>query len=313
MKFIIFLTIISEIFLNASFDYSSRGTTALQTLRINSSPRCSALGEACGSDIKDASTVEINPANLVMIKNNSIFISHSSFSNDIKLENISYAKKLSRNSGSIGVSLRIFNWGNIEETDDSASTIGTYNPKDIVFTLGFANYISGMTKDPSERFAFGGSVKFINTKIKNNASAVSADVALKFPSLFEKKFIVSIVFSNLIGSIKMDKERYNITKIFRIATTTLISKNMTINSDIIMPEDSFLYWTLGTENTINISKISSIALRFGISTKNIKDMNGSRVFNFGFGIKYIGYQFDYSYSPFGELGDIQRISVSIKF
>jgi hypothetical protein len=60
MKFIIFLTIISEIFLNASFDYSSRGTTALQTLRINSSPRCSALGESCGSDIKDASTVEIN-------------------------------------------------------------------------------------------------------------------------------------------------------------------------------------------------------------------------------------------------------------
>jgi len=302
-----------NIFINASFDYSSRGTTSLSSLRIISNPRCASLGEACGSDISNASAIEVNPANLIMITKNSVFLSHSRFSNDIKLQNISYAKRLPDKSGSVGISVKVFSWGSIDETDESANIVGKYTPSDTVITLGFANYITGMTKNVKDRFVFGGTVKFINTKIKNAASTVSADVAIKFPYLFEKRFVISLIASNIIGSVKLDKERFNITKIFRIATTTFISKNFTINSDIVIPEDSFLYWSLGIENKINISKISSIALRVGINTKNIKDMEGSRFFNTGFGIKYINYQIDYSYSPFGELGDIQRISFSVKF
>jgi hypothetical protein len=313
MSAVVFLILFLNISNFAYFDSSSHGTTAMEVLKLNTNPRCVSMGEACASDIDDASSIEINPANLVMIKRNSFFISHSEFFSDIKMENISYGRKLAKNVGSFGFSAKILNWGSIEETNDSAATLGSFSPKDVILTLGFANYITGLTKDIEERIVFGGTVKLISTRIKNSATTVSSDIAFKFPYLFDRRFIISLVMQNLIGTIKIDKERYGITKVFRIATSTLVSKNITINSDIIMPEDSFLYLSLGVEERINLSKISNIALRAGINTRNIKDLDGNRTINLGFGIKYLNYKLDYSYSPFGDLGNIHRISISINF
>jgi len=295
------------------FDSSSYGTTASSILKLNINPRCVSMGEACASDISDASAIDINPANLIKIKKNSLFLSHNIFFQDITLNNLSYAVNLGKNSGTFGFGVKYLSWGSIDKTNDYAQEIGSFKPSEMVFELGFASYLTGITKDPEDRIVFGGIGKFIQNKIEDRASTLSADIGILFPYLFERKFVISLVFQNIVGSIKMDKENYDITKIIRVGSSVFISKNIMINSDIIIPQDRFLYLGLGYEGKINITKRTKFLIRAGANTRNISDLNGFRSISFGFGVEHWEYSLDYSYSPFGDLGNIHRFSFSMNY
>jgi hypothetical protein len=308
-----YLLIILKAPLFPAFDSSSHGTTAASILELNISPRCVAMGEACTSNIYDASTIDINPASLVKIKKDSFYVSYNKLFEDISMGDISYAKKLGRNVGSFGVGIKYLNWGEIPKTDDYANDIGVITPNEMVLEMGFATYLTGLTKDEEDRLVFGGIGKFIRTQIDSSATTLSADVGILFPYLFEKRLLMSLVFQNIIGTIKMDKTNYNITKIIKVGSSVFLGKNVTVNSDIIMPADSFLYFALGIEGKIDINKRTKLFLRAGGNTRNISDLNGLRSVGFGFGIKHWNYLFDYSFSPFGDLGNINRISLSLNY
>lgn len=313
----IFLSIylLSTLSLNiySAFDKSSHGTTTTPIVKLNINPRCVSMGEACSSDVSDASSIDINPANLIKIRQTSIFLSHNSFFEDISLQSLFYAKNLGKSTGSFGIGVKYLNYGKIEKTDEYANEIGSMNPNEIVISLGFASYLTGLTRDKEERLVFGGIGKFIKQRLEDSASTLSADIGLTFPYLFEKKLALSIVFQNIIGSIKMDKENYDVTKIIRIGSSVFLTKNITINSDIIMPQDNFLYIALGVETKIDITKRTKVFLRSGANTNNISDFKGFSNINFGFGIRNWEYSVDYSYSPFGDFGNIQRIALSINY
>ncbi|HOJ86059.1 MAG TPA: PorV/PorQ family protein [Elusimicrobiales bacterium] len=298
---------------NSAFDSSSYGTTAASILKLNINPRCVSMGEACTSDISDASAIDINPANLVKIPKNSLFLSHNIFFENITLESLSFAANLGKNTGTFGIGVKYLNWGKIEKTDDYANDMGSFSPNEMVVELGFASYLTGLTKDPEERIVFGGIGKFIQNKIEKSATTLSADIGILFPYMFDRKLALSLVFQNIVGSIKMDQENYDITKIIRLGSSVFITRNMTINSDIIMPQDRFLYWSIGFEERIKINKRTQFSLRAGANTRNISDMEGLRSVSFGFGIKHWDYLFDYSFSPFGNLGNIHRISLTINY
>lgn len=315
MKNILLFTILLSLTQNtySAFDKSSHGTTATSIVKLNINPRCVSMGEACGADVSDASSIDINPANLIKVRQSSIFLSHNSFFEDISLQSLFYTKNLGKNTGSFGLGVKYLSYGKIEKTDEYANDIGSINPNEMVVLLGFASYITGLTKDKEDRLVFGGVGKFIKQRLEDSASTLSSDIGLTFPYLFEKKFVLSIVFQNIIGSIKMDKETYDLTKIIRIASSVFLTKNLTINSDIIIPQDNFLYIALGLETKIDITKRTKFFLRTGANTNNISDLNGFRNINFGFGIKNWEYSIDYSYSPFGDLGNIHRIALSINY
>lgn len=309
------LYLLSTLTLNiySYFDKSSHGTTATSIVKLNINPRCVSMGEACNSDVSDASSIDINPSNLIKVRQSSIFLSHNSFFEDIFLQSLFYAKNLGRNTGSFGLGVKYLSYGKIEKTDEYANDIGRMNPNEMIVFLGFASYLTGLTKDKEERLVFGGVGKFIRQRLEDSASTLSADIGLTFPYLFEKKLALSVVFQNIIGSIKMDKESYDLTKIIRIGSSIFLTKNMTINSDIIMPQDNFLYIAMGLETKIDITKRTKFFLRTGANTNNISDFKGFKNINFGFGIRNWEYSIDYSYSPFGDFGNIHRIALSINY
>lgn len=313
-KLILILTVsLSTLYLNSAFDSSSYGTTAASILKLNINPRCVSMGEACTSDVSDASAIDINPANMTKIKSNSLFLSHNIFFENITLENISFATNLGKNTGTFGIGIKYLNWGSITKTDDYAQETGSFTPSEMVLELGFASYLTGITKDVEDRIVFGGIGKYVQNKIEKSATTLSADVGILFPYMFERKFVLSLVFQNIVGSIKMDKENYDITKIIRIGSSVFINKNITINSDIIIPQDRFLYWSIGFEGKIDITKRTKFFLRTGANTRNLSDMEGLRSVSFGFGLKHFNYGFDYSFSPFGNLGNIHRVSLNINY
>jgi hypothetical protein len=309
----LYIILISNKPLFSAFDSSSHGTTAAEILELNINPRCVAMGEACTSNIYDASTIDINPASLVKVKKDSFYLSYNKLFEDISVGNISYARKIGKNVGSFGVGIKYLNWGDITKTDDYANDIGVMTPNEMVVEMGFATYITGLTKDEEDRLVFGGIGKFIRTQIDSSATTLSADIGVLFPYLFDRRLLMSFAFQNIIGTIKMDKDNYNITKIIKFGSSVFLNQNITINSDIIMPENSFLYFAIGIEGKIDINKRTKLFLRAGGNTRNISDLNGFRSASFGFGVRHWEYTFDYSFSPFGDLGNINRISLSLNY
>ncbi len=315
MKKFIYLIFLLIFIVNAYsyFDNSSHGTTASTILKLNINASCQAMGEACAGSISDASALTINPANLVKIKKSSLFISNNIYFEDINLKSIYYARNLGKNVGAIAAGIKYLKWGEIPKTNNSAEEIGTFSPNDFVIEFGFSAYLTGLTKDPEDRITFGGVGKFIQNKIENSATTLSADIAFNFPYLFERKFMVSLIFQNIVGKIKMDKEDYDITKIIKVGSSIFLTPNLTINADIISPQDSLPYLALGLESRVNFTKYIKLFLRTGANSRNISGMKGFRGVNFGFGFKYYEYFLNYSYSPFGEFGNIHHLSFSLNY
>jgi len=311
---IIFLLIFSPKLLNASgFDKTSRGTATAQFLKIMVSPRGAAMGEAISASVKDASALDINPACIMNIKKESLFMTHSKYFADTSLDYISYAQNLGEETGAWGLSIKYFNWGKIESTDEGGGSLDSISPYDIAASVSFSTYISGFNKDEEERFVFGGTGKIVRMNIKESDNTVSADIGLLTPYMFENKFRMSFVIQNLLGRIKLDKESSDIPLVIKLGSVVYFNKFTTITADLIAPKDSVFYLSMGSEMKINIANKTTLFLRGGFNTRNLFDISGFKNITGGFGFKYKQYFVDYAFTPYGELGNIHRLSLSINY
>ncbi|MCX7642144.1 MAG: PorV/PorQ family protein [Elusimicrobiales bacterium] len=309
----IFIILILHVNIYAYFSKNTHGTYASNIIKINPSPRCQAMAEACSSSINDASSLDINPALIINIKKLSVFASNSIYFEDISMSSFFFAKNLGKNTGTFGFGLKRLSWGEIQKTDEFASSLGNYSPYEMVIEAGFASYLSGLTKQKNKRIVFGGSGKVIINKIENTATTLSSDIGFIFPYLFEDKLVISFVIQNILGNMKLDKESYQIPKVIKIGSTIFLSRELIINTDIISPEDSVSYISSGLELSIRLTRRNYLYLRSGITSKNIGDLKEYSPFSFGIGIKYWNLYFDYSYSQMGYLGNINKFSFHIKY
>jgi len=211
------------------------------------------------------------------------------------------------------LSVKYFNWGKLESTDEGGGILDDISPYDIAASVGFATYISGFNKDEEERFVFGGTGKVVRMKIKETDNTVSADIGLLTPFMFEKKFRMSFIVQNLLGRIKLDKESSDIPLLIKLGSVVYLNNFTTITADLIAPKDSFFYLSMGGELRINIAGKTDLFLRGGFNTRNLLDISGFKNITGGFGFKYKEYFIDYAFTPYGELGNIHRLSLSINY
>lgn len=312
-KFLILFICLIPSNTDAFFGKNVYGTYATQITKINPNPRCSAMGDACSSDVYDATSLDINPANLIKIKNISISLSHLKYFEDISLSSIFFAKNIAKNIGTFGFGIKNLNWGSIEKTDEFATNLGKYSPSETMLIAGFSSYISSLTEEEKHRFVFGGTGKVIVSKVDKSATTLSTDIGILFPYMFEERFALSFVLQNIIGNLKIDKETFPVPKIIKISGTIYASRDITITSDIIAPQDSITYLSLGIEWRIKLSKRNAIFLRGGITSKNISELENYSPLSFGFGVKYNNLHLDYSISNMGYLGDVNKISISMNY
>ena len=314
MKMILTITLL--IISSTAHPYFTRrneGRYATNITKINPSPRCWAMSEACSSIIDDASSIDINPALLINTKKTSLFLSHTHYFEDISMKSMFFAKNLGKNTGTFGFGIKKLDWGRIEKTDELANPLGSYSPYEMSITAGFASYLYGLTKGKTQRIVFGGSGKVVINKVEKTAFTLTSDIGFIFPYLFDDKLILSFTIQNILGSIKMDKESYPIAKSIKIGSSILISKTFIINTDIIAREDSIPYISSGVEVGIKLSKRNYLYLRGGITSKNINAIDEYSPISLGLGLRYGSFFLDYSLSQMGYLGSVDRISISLRY
>ena len=293
---------------------SSAGTATAQFLKITSGARAMAMGEAFAAAADDAFAMDWNPASVTNIRYRSISLMHSMYLADTSISYFAYGENTG-DMGAWGAAAKYMSYGTLEGTDMSGLDTGSFSPYDLMLSIAFSCYITGFNKNPDERFIMGAAGKFISSKISDSDNTISADMGILSPWFFGKHVRLAFSGQNLIGSMRFDKEKNDLPMILRLGTITRLNKYMLITADYISYSDYDPVIAAGGEITIEPSADFSLAFRAGMNTRNKDEsVKGSGNLSMGGGIKFNDiYSFDYAFTPFGDLGDVHRFSLSINF
>jgi hypothetical protein len=253
---------------NTNGGSSTQIPTAVPFLLITPDSRSGGIGEAGVALSPDANANFWNPSKLAFIEDNdAVSASYSPWLRnlvpDVSLSYISYAHKLD-DRNSFGASLRYFNLGSIELTDNTQQSLGTYTPNEFSvdgsFSRKFGNNLS-----------LGLSLRYIHSSLANGSflagqqikagNAVAADVSLFYHKPLQE-------FGN-------------------DATFAFGTNISNIGSKIAYTDNGTKYFLptnlkIGIANTINMDEFNSItfALDFNkllVPTPPIVDANGNIV------------------------------------
>ena len=292
------------------FTSAGVGTASGQFLKIAAGARGAGLGEAYSALADDAFALDWNPAGLINVKKNSLVLMHSPYLAETYSDYLAYGENAGE-VGAWGFAAKYMNYGEISETDTSGLELSKFTPYDLAVSVGFACYVSAFNKEPEDRFVLGATGKFVRTKITSEDNTVSADIGLLTPLMFDGNFRMALTAQNIMGTLRLDKENSPLPLIVRLGSLTKLSGFVNLTADVIAVRDNLPYLAMGLEGRIPVHGDLDVFLRGGGNTRAVNDVAGSRNFSLGTGLRYTKYQLDYAFSPFGDLGTVHRISLSM--
>ncbi len=339
MKFkLVLITLV--IIMSTSFLYSQeiskRGTTAAQFLKISQGARATSMGSAFVAVADDPSTIYWNAAGLARLENNGVLFDHTQWIADVKYNFLAGALNLG-DFGTLGVS---FITSSIEEmnvttVDNPGGTGETFSASDIAFSLAWAINLT-------DNFSIGFNPKIISQSIwKMSATAFAVDMGVLYNTPFNG-ITLGMSISNFGSKMEMqgqssvilvdldDESGGNNDKIpanlqldawdlplgFKVGVS--YAPEISDNHKLIMaveashPNDNYESVNIGGEYTFN----NMFSVRGGY--KSLFLDNAEESFSLGAGFQQnlvgnINIRFDYSYTDFGRLSDIQKFTLGINF
>lgn len=157
------------------------GTTAFQFLKLPVGVRGIGMGNAFVAGVADASAVYWNPAGLGWTTNSrEIMLAHINLPADIQYDNVAFLLPVSSTVGTFAVSVGVLSLNDLlVRTAENPEGTGEFvTASDIALGLSYARQIS-------DRFAFGGTVRYIREDLADYVSSnVSFDAGLQYRTDF---------------------------------------------------------------------------------------------------------------------------------
>lgn len=294
-----------------SFNSAARGTTAADFLELGVGARADGMGEAYSAVAEGADALYWNPAALTNVQDHAITVMDAPYIDSSYYDSIEYAQKLG--PGSLGVGLQYFNSGSIAATDASGVSVGSFDPYDIAFSVGYGYKLNGLSQDWLNGYSVGLAGKWIQSRIATYAQTEAADIGVYSPGYMGDKLHWAFTATNLGGTMKFDSANENLPEAFRVGGSYKIMGNWLGSADLVLPRGNGPELALGTEYRYDAGKGLGIAVRGGYNTTTTDDVTGFTGFSFGAGISFQKYSFDYAVVPYGDLGLTHRLSLSARF
>lgn len=329
MKKIILLILF--ITLTASGQNPNLGTSGAKFLSISISSKAEALGGAVVGLIDDASSVFYNPAGIAKVKNVEAFFAYSNWLKFFDLNSFSVVYNMG-DAGALAASLISFSTGKMEiTTEEKPNGTGRYfDASDIMVGITYAKFLT-------DRFNAGVSIKYVRQQIWNEtANGIAFDIGTQYRIDFQN-LTIAMSMTNFGGDMKFDGPDLDVTH--------LKNPNYPISrlTPARLQTDEYplpLHFQVGIG--FDIYQQDFLKIRGGIDATHPND-NNERVqtgleFNFydrfyvrgGYKYNYDDQKFsfgaganvpfsdsfisfDYSYSVYDLLPNVNRISLSIKF
>ena len=335
-KIISLIIIITFIFSGMAFaQFSKRGTSGSQFLKIGVGARAQGMGGAFTAIANDASAIYWNPAGIARISNNEIIFAYTNWLADVNHTFVGFVYH-NESLGNFGISLTAVTMSQMEVTtvEEPQGTGSYFNASDFAFGITYA-------KNMTDRFSFGFKVKMIYESIWDmNATGVAFDLGTIYDiglnglklAMNMANFGPEMSFGGpgLLAQYNAYPEAGNIGPVDVNKKTTPYSLPMTFRLGLSYNWDPF-------DENINIvecvefvkSNDRAEAIIIGAET-NIMDMfflragfnsvqedDRERGFSAGLGMNfnYGNYKgtFDYAFTDFGKLQSIHQFSVGFSF
>jgi hypothetical protein len=307
--------------------------TGLKFLNLSTDPRAVGMGDAVTSVESGAMGVFFNPASLARQENFlSATFGQTNWIADIKYLYASVSISPMQSSyGVIALSMQSVDYGDIPETiiannADGYLDLGTYKPTALAFGVTYSRALS-------DRFSVGGNIRYVSQNLGQSTN--SLDVVTNDPKksdnkitttsydfgMFYKTGFKSLNFAmsvrNFSKELKFQKEGFQLPLIFRIGVSVnamdfFTSSNdadvLLVSVDAVHPRDYPEQINLGFEYVF----MKTISLRAGYTPNN-----DEHSYSIGAGVQQsvqgVGLGIDYSYTPFGIFGTINRFAVQLYF
>ena len=290
-KILLKAAILGSLILIPSFSSfaSDVGTTAANFLKIGIGARATAMGGAYTALADDGSALYWNPAGLAQIENTEILAMYNMHFQEINQGYFSLTFPFL--GGTLGLGANYVDMGQIEGRDEEGNPTGEFSASDVQASFGYTQKIFS-------KLMFGLSIGTLQETIAGDKkSTYLGNVGLLFSS---KSFSLGLVCQNIGPDLGEDP----LPLTYR-GGIVLKLRALSIAADVVKAIDDDMYFCAGLEWWIG----NILALRAGYRTN--QDIGSGT--SYGIGLKISKIDLDYAYVPYGDLGDIQKISLGIKF
>jgi len=300
---------------------SNAGTTSATFLKIGIGARPTALaGTYCGI-ADDVLSLYWNPAGLTNIKKKEVFAQHIVWLADIGYEYLAYAHPIEK-IGTFGIGVGYLSTGSIEKRKRSpdygvtgqgpgtyvteGEKVGSYKGSDMAINIAYARQLR-------EDISLGLNLKYVQETIDGtSANTASADIGAKYILKLKGRDInLGLAVQNIFGSMKFVNESFSLPLNIKLgAGYKLLDDKLTVGLDLNVPKDDVFHISAGGEYKVSF-KDFIFPLRLGYNTN--ADLGFISGLSTGFGVNWKTFSLDFAFSPYGDLGNIYRISFGAKF
>lgn len=290
--------------------FSVQASETAAFLKIGVGARASAMGGAYTAVADDANASAWNPAGLAAVSKREAALSHSELTSDTRHDFIGYAHPVGR--GVIGAAGTYLSQGRIQGRDANGALLGGYSASDMAFSFSYASAVG-------TDFRLGSSVKYIRSSIaETSAQSGALDLGgqyalsgLRGPGVARVAFVVQ----NLGPAMKFLDQSSQLPLTVAAGMAYRLPSSLTIALDYKnRPYGGDYEFGFGGEYAAH----ANFVLRAGYKTAkaaadDLGALGALNGFAMGFGLKLRTYGLDYSFTPAGELGNIQTVSFIAKF
>ena len=289
------------------------GTASFAFLKIGAGARPVALGGAYVGVAEGANGLYWNPGALPRMTGREFSATYMNYLVGMQSGYVAYAQPWRKNA-SFGVSVNYLNGGQVQETTlDNPTGVGLskFSPGDIALEWAYAQALS-----PS--LSLGAGVKMVRESIKNySAMGFALDMgAFYAPNI--RGLTLGASLSNLGKKTKaFITEKEPLPMVFRAGLGYRIPRfkdKVLLALEADKPSDNKFDLHLGGE--VGIHKYASLRAGYASTGGDLRtgsDTDWLGGLSFGLGTHYKSYQMDYAFTPYVQLGNAHRVSLSARF
>jgi len=282
------------------------GTSAGTILKIDTGARPVALGGSYCGISDDINAAQYNPAGLVQIQRQEFMLTHNEWFQGIRSEFVGYGIPLNE-FWSFGIALNYMFVNGMEERKETPGNYLTDGQK-TGRTFGAYSGLATITigTEIAEDLYLGTNVKALQESVDNKSSlAFAGDAGLLYKM---DNFRFGFAAQNFGTKVKIGEVGFEMPMNIRGGISyTMFEGGLLVSCDVNKPLDNKLEIRGGAECWL----AESFALRAGYRTNIYK--NEWLGISAGFGLKFSDYLIDYSFLPYGDIGNTHRLSLAYRF
>ena len=310
MRLTLFSLLVSSLILHPSSFVlaSSAGTTGFELFRTDGSARNTALGGSLIALSGGLHTLYSNPAGLADIKGRSGSVGFFKHVLDLNSGNLAYAHPVTGRS-TLALGITYFDYGSFDKADENGQKLGEFGASDILVTAAAA-------RELKPDLLGGVSLKYLNSTIDSySASALAADVGVIYHTGYEGWDVGGGIYNFGFATSAYLEEKDDLPTTYRLGLSVPLEHlpvRFSFAGEYTKPEG--IRGAGGLELTFTRFLMGRIGYNtIGIDQRVGTDRDALAGFSGGIGINVKSLSFDYSLSSYGEIGYLNRFTLSTVF